>query len=105
MTEAMDSLTPANLAISESSRISTSKDNVYCELEGEAVILNLRDGIYYGLNPIGLRIWELLQSPRTLNEILDSLTEEYEVDRETCRADVLALLKEFSDKGLVEIGN
>jgi hypothetical protein len=88
---------------SESAKITVSKDNVFCELEGEAVILNLRDGVYYGLNPVGLRIWELIQSPKTLNEILETLTAEYEVERAVCQADVETLLKQLSGKGLIEI--
>ena len=97
-----DSTRPGTLG-SETTRVACSKECVYCELEGEAVILNLQDGIYYGLNCVGLRIWELIQQPRTLGAILDALLEEYDVGREECRGGVLELLRELREKKLIVI--
>lgn len=94
---------PAGSKMTEATRYSASKDHVYCELEGEAVILSLRDGIYYGLNAVGLRIWELIQTPQSMDEILDTLTAEYEVERAQCQGDVTGLLDELIAKGLVEV--
>ena len=36
---------------------------VSCDLDGEAAILDIKDGIYYGLDPIGAKIWNLIQKP------------------------------------------
>lgn len=91
--------------ITESTRITASKDTVYSELDGEAVILNLYDGLYYGLNQVGLQIWELIQSTKSLGEILDVLTAEYEVERNVCQADLSTMLAELAGKNLVEISN
>jgi hypothetical protein len=63
----------------------------------------VKSGIYYGLNPIGTRIWKLIQEPRTVPEVCDVLLEEYEVEPERCQRDVLALLQELASKGLIEI--
>ena len=91
--------------ILDTTSISCAKDSVFCELEGEAVILSLRDGIYYGLNNVGLRIWELIQQPRSLCGILDVLTEEYEVEREECRSGVLDLLQELLEKKMIDLAD
>ena len=41
-----------------------TKDQVSCDLAGEAAILNIKSGVYYGLDPVGARIWNLMQEPR-----------------------------------------
>lgn len=76
-----------------------------CELAGETAILNLKNGVYYGLDPVGTRIWNLLQSPRRVQEIRDTLLEEYEVTPERCESDLLALLEKLSAEGLIEISD
>ncbi len=86
-----------------SSVISVTKDAVHCEVEDEVVILGLKDGVYYGLNPVGAFIWNLIQEPKTVAEIRDAVLEEYDVSEKVCENDLMELLTELSDKGLVEI--
>jgi len=69
----------------------------------EAVILGLTDGVYYGLNSVGARIWALLQEPRRAREVCAAITTEFEVDAESCERDVIRLLQQLADKGLVEV--
>lgn len=78
-------------------------DQVAANLAEEVVILNLKDGVYYGLNPVGARIWNLLQTPRTVNEVQDILVQEYEVEPQRCRTDMLELLERLAAKGLIKI--
>lgn len=85
------------------STVVVAKDQVSCDLGGEAVILHLTSGIYYGLVAVGARIWELLQKPRTLNEIRDVLVTEYEVEPDRCEQDLRALFQEMSAQGLIQI--
>lgn len=79
------------------------KDQVSTSLEDEAVILNLKDGVYYGLDPVGARIWELVQQPQSVGAIRDILLKEYEVDPERCEQDLLRLLQEMAARGLIEV--
>jgi hypothetical protein len=72
-------------------------------VDGEAVILHLEDGLYYGLNPVGARIWELVQAPVSVGEVQGALLDEYDVEPEVCRAELVALLAELAARGLVEI--
>jgi len=67
------------------------------------VILNLKDGVYFGLNAVGARIWSLLQNPITVREILDILLAEYNVDRRQCQIDLLQLLRDLAKHGLVKV--
>ncbi len=77
--------------------------HVSCDLGGEAAVLNLRNSIYYGLDGVGARIWELIQQPRRVKEIQETLLSEYDVDRERCERDLLALLEKFLAEGLIEV--
>ena len=87
----------------KNSSVSVAEDVVSCDLDGEAAILNLKDGVYYGLNPVGARVWKLVQEPVTLENILEAILEEYDVEEEQCFQDTVELLEELQDKGLVKI--
>jgi hypothetical protein len=67
----------------------------------ETVILDLASGTYFGLDPIGARVWALLGEGRALAEICATMLEEYEVVREQLEADVLSLATELAERGLV----
>ena len=89
--------------LSDLSVISVTKDAVHCDVEDEVVILGLKDGVYYGLNPVGAFIWNLIQEPKTVAEIREAVLDEYDVEKEVCEKDLMELLTELSDKGLIEI--
>ncbi len=89
--------------ITEHSTVVAAKGQVSSDLGGEVAILNLDAGMYYGLEEVGARIWELVQEPRLVEEIQAAILKEYEVDPARGRHDVLALLQELVDKGLVEV--
>ena len=78
-------------------------NQVSSSLGDEAVILELTQGIYYGLNEVGARIWTLLKEPRRAGEIRDAIVDEYEVGSATATRDVLGLLTELADRGLIEV--
>jgi hypothetical protein len=84
-------------------RVMASRDQVSVDLDGEAVILGLADGVYYGLDPVGARVWAMLDAPRTVAELRDAVVAEWEVDAPTAEADLIALLGELAARGLVTI--
>ncbi len=91
------------VTISDRSTVVVMKDQVSCDLSGEAAILNLKSGVYFGLNTVGASIWKLIQEPRTVKEIHEAILEEYDVEPNRCEHDVLELLQELSTQGLIEI--
>jgi coenzyme PQQ synthesis protein D (PqqD) len=95
--------TLVKMSISGDSIVVAVRHQVSCDLAGEAAILEMKSGIYYGLNAVGARIWSLVQAPRRVSDICAALLEEYEVEPERCQADIWALLEELLDKGLVEL--
>jgi hypothetical protein len=92
-----------NPAISEQSVVVAAKDQVSCDLAGEAAILNIKNGVYYGLDPVGARIWNLMQEPRAVAEIQNAITNEYDVEPERCRRDLVGLLEKLFAEGLIEV--
>lgn len=80
-----------------------AKDQVSADLDGEAAILSLRNGVYYGLNETGAQVWGFLSKPMAVGEIRDLLAERHGVSKERCERDVTALLERLGAEGLVEI--
>jgi Coenzyme PQQ synthesis protein D (PqqD) len=78
-------------------------EQVSCPLGEESAILNLKNSVYYGVNPVGSRVWELLKQPKSISELRDVLLDEYDVDQERCVQDLLALLQKMWDEGLIEV--
>lgn len=79
------------------------EDVVSRELDGEAVILNLESGTYFGLDLVGTRIWALLQKNASLRETFATLEQEYEVAPNRLEEDLLRLVKELYTKGLLRM--
>lgn len=80
-----------------------SSEQLHSEVGSEAVILDLKSGVYYGLNETGNQIWQWLQQPKSESEIVALLLEEYDVTPEQGASDVKALLTELSQAGIIEI--
>ena len=80
-------------------------DQVSCDLSGEAVILNLNSGMYYGIDEIGALIWAALEEPRTLEYLRETILRDYQIDKETCDRDVIAFLADMNAAGLIEIND
>ena len=67
----------------------------------ETVILDLASGTYFGLNPVGARMWQLIGEGRTFAQICETLSAEYEVDPQELQRDIERLLAELQTHGLV----
>lgn len=76
---------------------------LFQELSGEMVLLNLERGTYFGLDPMGTRIWQLLRESGSLQRVLARLLEEFDVEEARCRDDVLQLVAELQAHGLVDV--
>lgn len=83
--------------------IVAAKDMLSSEFGTELVLLNLHDGVYYGLEDVGARIWKLLQQPVTVVAMRDALVSEYDVEPGRCERDLRALLGKLASRGLIEI--
>ncbi len=69
----------------------------------EIVLLDLDNGTYFGLDPIGARIWELISQGRTLAAVCEVILDEYDVTREIIEQDLLKLVADLAAQRLVKV--
>ena len=72
-------------------------------LNDEIVMMDSEKGMYYNLDPIGSRIWTLLDTPQTLESLCKNLMEEYDIDQTTCQQETEAFLQSLAERGLITI--
>ena len=71
------------------------------DLDGESVILNIESGIYFGLDRIGTRVWQLIEAHGDVDAIVRVMEHEYDADPQTLRADAEALVAALIEKRLI----
>jgi hypothetical protein len=80
-----------------------TSDQISSKVAGETVILNHNKGAYYGLDEVGVLIWDTLETgPQTIETLCDAVLDEYEIDVETCKSDINVLLQDLIAEKLVE---
>lgn len=90
--------------LSLDSVVVASGDQVSADLDGDAVVLDLKDGVYFGLNATGTQVWTRLQEPCSASELLSALLASYpELPAEQGVADLLSMLADLQELGLIEV--
>ncbi len=83
--------------------VTVPTDVILQELGDEIVVANLDTGVYFALNEVAARTWALLREAPSIDAVVSSLFDEYEIDEETLKTDVTALLEQFQQHGLMQI--
>ena len=91
------------LLIHPNDTILVSKQSVWCDLDGDIAILHLASGVYFGLEGAGGEIWNFLQEPRSVGEIVDHLMEKFDVQRHECEQMTFAFLEDLATKELIVV--
>lgn len=73
------------------------------EISGETFFLDLESECYFGLDTVGTRIWQLIETSSDLLSIFNTLPEEYEVEESRLRADLETLINDVRDRGLISL--
>ena len=89
------------MIVTLASSLRVGEDVVFRELDGEAVILNLASGAYFGLDQVGTRIWQLIEQHGGLRDVLARLREEYDAAPDVLEHDLVDLATQLAAKGLV----
>jgi hypothetical protein len=90
-------------AITLASRVRVSPEVLLQDVGGESVLLDIASENYFGLNDVGTRIWRLLDGGADLRSAHETLLAEYDVSAEQLEQDVIALIRQLADAGLVVI--
>ena len=91
------------MAISFSDRVRVPDDVLISNLQEESVILNLDNERYYGLDDVGTRFLSVLNTSDSIEAAYEVLTQEYEVDKEVLRKDLLTLVENLIEQGIMQI--
>lgn len=83
--------------------LSRSKGLVAADIDGEVAVMTIDSGKYHSLNETGSLIWSLLEEPRRVADVCESLEREFQVEPEQCRADVMAYLQDMLAERLLEV--
>ena len=82
--------------------LSRNRDILFAPIGAEeAVMMSIEAGRYYGVNAVGARIWELLETPRTIEQLCTQLCDEFDVDAQTCEVAVVEFTRKLIDNGIV----
>lgn len=84
-------------------KITVPENVVFRELDDEAVLLQVKTGRYFGLDPVATRMWIALGEHQTLGGALETLSAEYEASRERIRHDLEELVEALAERRLIRI--
>lgn len=82
-------------------RIKRSGDVLGAAIGEELLMMSVEKGSYFSLNAVGARIWELLEHPITLDEVVAHLMQEYDVPADACREETAKFLSALRERGLL----
>ena len=91
------------MAIPFTARVKVPEDVLISGLQSESVILNLDSERYFGLDEVGTRMMSVLTSADSIQAAYETLLEEYDVESEVLRMDLISIIEQMIEKGLVEI--
>ena len=91
------------MIISFSDRVKVPDEVLISNLQDESVLLNLESERYFGLDPVGTRILSVLTTSDSIEAAYNTLVQEYEVDGQVLRQDLLALVENLVEQGLVQV--
>jgi hypothetical protein len=96
-------MTASTRPVTLASKVVASDEVLMQAVGDEVVLLDLASERYFGLDPVGTRIWELLPECQDLSDILTNLCEEFDAEPARIEHDLLTLVQDLSEAGLVKV--
>jgi hypothetical protein len=87
-------------ALTRDTTVKRNPQLIAADMDGDTVMMSIESGEYFGLGGVGTRVWELIDTPRTLAQLTQTICAEYEVDAATCEADISRFLADLLANGL-----
>ena len=91
--------------LSQNSQVQRNPKLLANQMDGEIVMMSIDNGEYYGLDEVGSRIWELMETPVTVHNLVEQLMNEFDVDYDDCLRDTQEFLEDLLEKDLVLVKN
>ena len=83
--------------------VSRNPDIASEEIDGDVVMMSLSQDAFFGLNPVGAAIWELLESPVSIAHIIAHIQEIFDISAQQCQSDILSFMQDMADKKTILI--
>ena len=90
-------------AVTLETTIQRSQELLASNIGDEVVMMSIENSAYYGLDPVGSKIWEMISEPMRVSDLCEQLMERFDVSAEQCQADVLKFLNEMYDEGMLQV--
>ena len=89
--------------IAKHDTVCASPHQLSTTLGNESVILELQAGTYFGVKDVGAAVWNYLQQPRHVTEVIAHIVNRYEVSTDRAEAEILSFLETLMEKGLITV--
>jgi hypothetical protein len=90
------------MEINKNQIITRNQQVISSKLDEELVLLSIENGEYYGFNAVAVRIWELIEKPLTLHQLIIQLLSEFDIDERTCELETIQFLNTLAEKKLID---
>lgn len=88
--------------LSSTTLLQRNPDMIAANLDGDLVMMNEKLGRYYGISGVGARAWELLETPSSIDDLVLTICQEYEIDSDTCQKDIMRFAQDLMKVDLIE---
>ena len=80
-------------------------DILSSSIDEETILLSIENSKYYGIDPVGSTIWQIMETPISLESIITALQSQYNVPRKQCHDDVFQFVESLLKKNLITASN
>jgi hypothetical protein len=80
-----------------------AEGNIVSDMDGEKVMLSIKNGKYYNLGEVGGFIWECIQQPKSIANIIEEVIATYNVTSEQCEVDIIPFIEMLKEENLIEV--
>jgi hypothetical protein len=91
--------------LSRNSIIQRDPDVIAAEADQDLIMVSIANGSYYGLSEVAREIWEAIERPKRISDLVDDLTSSYNIDSSSCEDQTLSFLEALLDEGLLQVKN
>jgi ethanolamine ammonia-lyase large subunit len=80
-------------------------DVIAAEADRDLVMVSIANGLYYGVSDVAREIWETIERPKKISDLIDDLAGKYNIDRTTCVQETLSFLEDLRTEGLLKVSD
>ena len=80
-------------------------DVIAAEADRDLVMVSIANGLYYGVSDVAREIWEAIERPKKISDLVDDLAGAFNIDRSTCEQETLSFLEDLRSEGLLKVND